>query len=96
MKSLWGMIMFIITAFILAGCATTQSNAPAKHDTQDETPCARSCQSKYTQCNNGCSQIIGNYGISYRPKCFDNCKQTLKDCYSRCEQAPDQKEKKGM
>jgi hypothetical protein len=97
MKSLSEMLVVIIMAFILAGCATTQTSAPSmpKYTTDAEKACARSCQSTYAQCNTGCSGMFGAT-VWQRKQCLDNCNQTLGDCYSSCEQTPRQVERKEM
>jgi hypothetical protein len=99
MKSLSGKLGIIIMVFIFAGCATTQTSAPPmpKYTTDAEKACARTCQSTYAQCNIGCGGMIGGMTTALqRKQCLDNCNQTLRDCYSSCEQTPRQLEQKGM
>ena len=86
--------ILIIGVLILMGCAQIdkQTDAPVmpRYSTDSERVCGRSCQGLYVQCNHGCSQfpVSDTPGYAQRVKCFNNCNQTLKDCYSSCEKAP--------
>jgi hypothetical protein len=99
MKSLLAKLGVIIMAFIVVGCASSQTSVPVmpKYDNQAEKGCAKSCQVTYNQCNMGCSQMLdgGATGSQHR-QCLGNCNQNLKGCYSRCKHAPKLPEQKRL
>jgi hypothetical protein len=82
-------ILIIILVFVLLGCGTV-ATVPVMPNftTAEEKACARDCQAIYAQCTQPCSQMSD--GIIWQPytRCVNNCNQTLKDCYSSCQQSP--------
>jgi hypothetical protein len=90
--------ILIIGVLVLMGCAqlsqeiSQQTDVPVMpmYSTESERVCGRDCQGVYAQCSHGCSQfpVFDAPAHAQRVTCFNNCNQTLKDCYSSCEKAP--------
>ena len=81
--------------FVLMGCAEVSQQTdvpvmPRDYSTESEKVCGRHCQDVYAQCSHGCSEfpVSDIQAYDQRVKCFNDCNQTLKDCYSRCKKAP--------
>jgi hypothetical protein len=76
-------ILFILVAAVMLGCASQAAVPVMPQFTQDtEKGCARICQGTYSQCTIGCGPIASS---DQRKQCLNNCNQILKDCYTSCK-----------
>jgi hypothetical protein len=81
------------TLLIVMGIAFLYSCAPQtvvpsipQYETKEGKACARECQFIYTQCNDACSEMVGDAITTIQRRwCLNNCNITIGDCYTTCE-----------